>query len=111
MVKRICYCCVILACILWRIKSAHYFRLRETETRIDLALPHAAEFVLILLSRQRRNDVLNDMLDWYPCWVQEKGRFSANVLCSCRISAAVFAGLLDLTGRIAEIIGKFRGAK
>jgi hypothetical protein len=74
-------------------------------------LPTAAEFTLHLMSRQRRNDVLNDMLDWYPHWVQEKGRFSANVLCWWRTSVAVLGGLLDVAGRIAEIVGKFRGAK
>jgi hypothetical protein len=77
--------------------------------KVQIPLP--AEFALILLSRQRRNDVLNDMLDWYPRWVQNKGRLSANLLFWWRISAAVFGALLDLASRIAEIVGKFRGAK
>jgi hypothetical protein len=75
------------------------------------ALPTSAQFALVLMSRKRRNDVLNDMLDWYPQWVSNKGRFWADVLCWWRIGAALFGGLLDFAGRVAEVVGKFRGAK
>jgi hypothetical protein len=74
-------------------------------------LPAGAAFVLMLMSRQRRDDVLNAPLDWYPKWVEEKGRFTANVLCWWRIVVAVLGGLLDLADKIAGIMGKFRGAK
>jgi hypothetical protein len=77
----------------------------------DFTLPPAAESMLLLMSRARRNDVLNDIMDWYPGWVAEKGRFRANLACWWRIGMAVLRGLLDLLLRIGEIVGKFRGAK
>jgi hypothetical protein len=77
----------------------------------SFGLPTSAEFILILMSRTRRNDVLNDIMDWYPGWVAEKGPFGAYLACWWRIGVAVCRGLLDLIQRIGEIVGKFRGAK
>jgi hypothetical protein len=74
-------------------------------------LPVGADFVLMLMSRQRRNDVLNDLLDWYPCWLSDKGRMGAFFACWWKIGSAVLHGFLDLAERIGEIVGKFRGAK
>jgi hypothetical protein len=40
------------------------------------------EFLLIFLfSKARRDDVYNDIQDWYPRWVSEHGPLSACVLC------------------------------
>ncbi len=75
------------------------------------ALPAAVEFALILMSRKRRDDVLSDIMDWYPHWVRNDGRIQAYVACWWRIGLAVFGGFLDLAQRIAEVVGKFRGAK
>jgi len=91
----------------WAIRDYH-----ATKTVMAaVSLPAAVEFALILMSRKRRSDVMNGMLDWYPQWVSNKGRFWADVLCWWRIGAALFGGLLDFAGRVAEVVGKFRGAK
>ena len=78
-------------------------------------LPSAAQFALILLSRKRRDDVLNDLLDWYPGWIKEhlgRGRrVWANFTCFVKIAAAFFGQGLDVLYRIGEVVGKFRGAK
>jgi hypothetical protein len=70
-----------------------------------VSLPTAAQFGLVLLSRQRRDDVLNDLCDW----VEQDGRFNAK--CWLRLTSALFGQLLDVLYRIGEVVGKFRGAK
>jgi|SRR5579862_5326026 len=49
-------------------------------------LPTTVQFALILLSPKRRDDVLNDLLDWYPAWVT-KGSLVANFRCLKKIGA------------------------
>jgi len=71
----------------------------------QVPLPSAAQFVIILLSRQRRDDVLNDLCDW----ADHDGRFSAK--CWVRLISALFGQVLDVLYRIGEVVGKFRGAK
>lgn len=68
-------------------------------------LPSTAQFGLILLSRQRRDDVLNDLYDW----ADHDGRFNAK--CWLRLTSAFFGQVLDVLYRIGEVVGKFRGAK
>jgi len=70
-----------------------------------LQLPSAAQFALILLSRQRRDDVLNDLCDW----AEHDGRFNAK--CWLRLMVAFFGQVLDVLYRIGEVVGKFHGAK
>lgn len=74
-------------------------------------LPSAAQFALILLSRKRRDDVLNDLWDWYPGWIKEHygRRVWANFSCFVKIAAAFFGQGLDVLYRIREVVGKFRG--
>ncbi len=74
-------------------------------------LSSAAQFALILLSRKRRDDILNDLCDWYPGWVEHNGRFGANFACFVKIASAFLGQGLDVLYRIGEIVGKFRGAK
>lgn len=77
------------------------------------SFPSAAQFALILLSRKRRDDVLNDLWDWYPGWIKEHHgrRVWANFACFVKIAAAFFGQGLDVLYRIGEVVGKFRGAK
>lgn len=49
-------------------------------------LPTPVQFALILLSPKRRDDVLNDLLDWYPVWVT-KGSLIANLRCLAKIGS------------------------
>jgi hypothetical protein len=77
----------------------------------NFTLPTAVEFMLVLLSRQRRNDVLNDIMDWYPGWIKKYGHIGAHCACWWKIGSAALHGLLDLAERVGEIVGKFRGAK
>jgi hypothetical protein len=68
-------------------------------------LPTPVQFALILLSRQRRDDVLSDLCDW----AEHDGHFNAK--CWLRLTSAFFGQLLDVLYRIGEVVGKFRGAK
>ncbi len=79
--------------------------LAESRSSRQVQLPGAAQFVLILLSRQRRDDVLNDLCDW----AEQDGRFNAK--CWLKLIAAFFGQVLDVLYRIGEVVGKFRGAK
>jgi len=84
---------------------------RPTDSKSDCALPTPAQFVLILLSPKRRADVLNDILDWYPAWMEKHGRRLGALLCLIKIAEAVAYQVLDLLYRVGEVVGKFRGAK
>jgi hypothetical protein len=76
------------------------------------ALPVPAQFaVILLLSRKRRDDVLNDLWDWHPGWAAHHGLLAANFLCYVKIASAAVYEALDLLCRVAEIVSKFRGAK
>lgn len=85
--------------------------LADPRTLRPVRLPSAAQFAIISLSRKRRDDVLNDLCDWYPGWVQHHGRFGANLVCFMKIASAAIYEALDLLYRVGEIVGKFRGAK
>jgi hypothetical protein len=80
-----------------------------------IRLPVALQFAMILvLSRKRRNDVLNDVWDWYPGLVEDHPRFGrvfADFVCLTKIMSAFCGQILDIIYRVAEIIGKFRGGK
>jgi len=83
----------------------------EQSSRV-VRLPSAAQFGLILLSRKYRDDVLNDLGDWYPGWVVEHhGRLGANFVCFWKIAGAFLWQALDVLHKIGEVFGKFRGAK
>lgn len=67
--------------------------------------PSAAQLGLILLSRQRRDDVLNDLCDW----AKRDGRFNAK--CWRRLTFALLGQGLDVLYRVGEVVRKLRGAK
>jgi len=83
----------------------------EPRASSSTTLPTWVQFGLIMLSPQRRNDVLNDIWDWYPGWVKGHGAFGAHLLCSFKVASAALWSLLDLAYRVAEIVGKFKSAK
>jgi hypothetical protein len=95
-------------------KAVHLLLERRMETELTVKdalgdllsvrqahLPTAARFVLILLSRRRRDDVLNDLCDW----AEQDGRFNAK--CWLRLTSALLWQVRD----VLYIVGKLRGAK
>jgi hypothetical protein len=78
-------------------------------TQQSVSLPAVAQHaVIFLLLPKRRDDVLNDIWDWYPALVKDKPR-TANFYCLWKIALAAVGQGLDVLYRIAEIVGKFRG--
>jgi hypothetical protein len=73
---------------------------------IERQAPSAAEFVLFMLPRERREDVMVDLGDWYPTWCEEFGTRQAKFLCWWRVTCCVGGAVLEVLGRVGEIIGK-----
>lgn len=95
--------------------ESHYvYRAFANQTfadRTNTVLPRCVQIALILLSRSRRNDAYNDLMDWYPGWVYDHGRRSANFICFLKVSSAIAYELLDFLYRVGEVVGKFRSTK
>jgi hypothetical protein len=87
--------------------------LMDSRSLLPPDLPSAAQFAIILLSRKRRDDVLNDLWDWYPAWIKKHHgrRVWANFACFVKIAAAFLGQGLDVLYRVREVVGKFRGAR
>jgi hypothetical protein len=68
--------------------------------------PAAAEFLLFMLSRERREDVFADLVDWYPSWCGKFGTRRAKFLCWWRVACCVGGAAMEVVGQVGEIIGK-----
>jgi hypothetical protein len=74
--------------------------------------PKFAELLLhALLAPKRCKDALPDLQEMYPQWVREYGSTTARLIFWARIFSVALHEFLGLAYRIAEIIGKLRGAK
>jgi hypothetical protein len=91
--------------------KSHREHLEDNRPAPDVALSPALEYALALMSKSRRDDVLNDLSDWYGGWLAAHGRFSAHLICWWKVGAVICGGLLDFASRLAEIVGKVSGAK
>jgi hypothetical protein len=76
-----------------------YRRMRQTP-------PAEVEFVLFMLSRERRQDVLADLDDWYSSWCEKFGPKRAKFLCWWKVACCVGAAVLEVMGRVGEFISK-----
>jgi hypothetical protein len=90
-------------------------KIRVTGVRLGLqpksCIPARAEFVLFMLSRECRVDVLADIEEWYPGWCERFGVRRAKFLCWWRVTCCVGGALLESAGRVAEVFGKLAGLK
>jgi hypothetical protein len=74
-------------------------------------LPGEAEFLLCMLSRERREDISADLNDWYPEWCVKFGTRKAKFLCWWRISCCVAGALLEVAAKAAELVAKVAGLR
>jgi hypothetical protein len=74
--------------------------------RVEKKPPKEAEFVLFMVSRERRDDIVSDLSEWYPSWCAKFGTRRAKFLCWWRVMCCVGGAVLEVLGRVGEIIGK-----
>jgi hypothetical protein len=79
--------------------------------RIQKMAPQATEFVLFMLPREGREDVFNDLNDWYPSWCEKFGTRRAKFLCWWHVGCCVGGAFVEIVGRVGEVIGKVVAAK
>jgi hypothetical protein len=68
--------------------------------------PASAEFLLFMVSRERRHDVMADLDDWYSSWCVKFGPRRAKFLCWWRVGCCVGGAVLEVLGRVGEFISK-----
>jgi hypothetical protein len=95
--------------VLAEIKRAKKWSANRAQS--DGQLPSIFYFALIILPHQRRADILMDIWDWYAEALRDHGRVFAYLACALKIAQAWVGTALDFMLRVAEIVGKFRGAK
>jgi hypothetical protein len=55
-----------------------FFRLYDRSEWLERSnIPRIPAFLLFMMSKKRREDVANDLYDWYPEWVDQYGKFGA----------------------------------
>jgi hypothetical protein len=64
---------------------------------------------LAIPSKSRRDDVMNDILDWYASWTAEAGPLVPNLRCLRRIGAVWIWGLImDIPRKVSDVARKLR---
>lgn len=99
-------------------RQAHYDRLTvwlehfADEGRKETRVPPAFDILAhLMIGKQRRNDVLTDIENWYDEWSEKYGPRWAKAFCVSRLIQAILGQTLDIADRVAGILGKLRGAK
>jgi hypothetical protein len=73
---------------------------------IKKKMPQVTQFVLFMLPRERREDVLADIGDWYPAWCAEFGVGRAKFLCWWHFAWAIVGTVVDIAVRLGEAVSR-----